>query len=127
MQTHNSNDETPGKNDKDTTKKNNSDVNIEQNQTQQKKSRKLTQITNWNLKIISKLSELKNIEKGLLSNTLVKACQGRYVHSNNTSNPSLHIIIKFQLAPRCERVNTHGRVFPLREVLTEKLRRAMQL
>ncbi len=32
-----------------------------------------------------------------------------------------------QLAPRCERVNTHGRVFPLREVLTEKLRRAMQL
>ncbi len=32
-----------------------------------------------------------------------------------------------QLAPRCERVNTHGREFPLREVLTEKLRRAMQL
>ena len=95
MQTHNSNDETPGKNDKYTTKKNNSDVNIEQNQTQQKKSRKLTQITNWNLKIISKLSELKNIEKGLLSNTLVKACQGRYDHSNNTSNPSLHMIIKF--------------------------------
>jgi sulfur relay (sulfurtransferase) DsrC/TusE family protein len=95
MQTHNSNDETPRKNDKDTTKKNNSDVNIEQNQTQQKKSRKLTQITNWNLKIISKLSELKNIEKGLLSNTLVKACQGRYDHSNNTSNPSLHMIIKF--------------------------------
>ena len=95
MQTHNSNDETPRKNDKDTTKKNNSDVNIEQNQTQQKKSRKLTQITNWNLKIISKLSELKNIEKGLLSNTLVKACQGQYDHSNNTSNPSLHMIIKF--------------------------------
>jgi hypothetical protein len=38
MQTHNSNDETPRKNDKDTTKKNNSDVNIEQNQTQQKKA-----------------------------------------------------------------------------------------
>ena len=35
--------------------------------------------------------------------------------------------LAFQLAPRCERVNTHGRVFPLREVLTEKLRRAMQL
>ncbi len=95
MQTHNFNDETLRKTNKDTTKKNNSDINIEQNQTQKTKRSKLTRINNWNLKIISKLSELKNIEKGLLSNTLVKACRGRYDHSNNTSNPSLHMIIKF--------------------------------
>jgi hypothetical protein len=59
------------------------------------KKPKLMRITNWNLKIISGMSELKKIEEGLLSNDLVKALQGQYEHSNSSPYTSLHMTVKF--------------------------------
>jgi hypothetical protein len=80
---------------KETDKETDSDENVEQYKKSTAKKIKLQRITNWNLKIISGMSELKKVKECLLSNDLVKALRGQYEHSHGAPYPSLHMTVKF--------------------------------
>ena len=79
----------------ETDKETDSDEDLAQNKNSTPKKNNLRKITNWNLKIISGMSELKKVEEGLLSNDLVKALRGQYEHSNRAPYSSLHMTVKF--------------------------------
>jgi len=58
---------------------------------------KLRKITNWNLRIISGMSKLKEVEDKLFNDPLVKNILGQYENHNfnRASSPILHITVRF--------------------------------
>jgi hypothetical protein len=69
----------------------------EEEEKSKSKKIKLRKITYWNLRIISGMSKLKEVEDKLFDDPLVKNIRGQYENHNfnGASSPSLHITVRF--------------------------------